>query len=212
MQQVRILRNEALGKTIVKKLKQRGFEAFYCVDKQAALLQVLQLIPAENVVSWGGSVTLAEIEILETVKKRNPVIDRDTAKTLDEKVEIMRKSLLCDTFLMSSNAVSADGQLVNIDGNGNRVAALCYGPKQVIVIVGLNKVAGSLEAAMDRVRNIAAPINVQRFADAVTPCKKTGLCSDCQSADSICAQIVVTRRSRPEGRIKVILVGENLGF
>lgn len=212
MQQAEVLRNAALGAALVKKLQMRGFDAYYCQNKQEALAQALALIPETDVVSWGGSVTIAELGLLDAVKKRNPVIDRDTAKTPEEKQELMHKALLCDTFLLSSNAITADGQLVNIDGNGNRVAALIYGPKQVLVLAGLNKVAGSLEAAMDRARNIAAPINAQRFPGLATPCYKTGSCGNCVSADCICSQIVVTRTSRVKGRIKVILVGEQLGF
>ena len=212
MQQAEIMRNAACGATVVKNLQRRGFDAYYCADKEAALAKALELIPETDVVAWGGSVTLAEVGLLDAVKKRNPVIDRDTAKNAEEKTELMRKALLCDTFIMSSNAITSDGQLVNIDGNGNRVAALIFGPKQVVVIAGMNKIAGSFEAAMDRARNIAAPINAQRFAGLATPCAKTGLCADCQSPDSICAQFVVTRRCRTKGRIKVILVGESLGF
>lgn len=212
MQQAEIMRNAACGATVVKNLQRRGFDAYYCADKEAALAKALELIPETDVVAWGGSVTLAEVGLLDAVKKRNPVIDRDTAKNAEEKTELMRKALLCDTFIMSSNAITSDGQLINIDGNGNRVAALIFGPKQVVVIAGVNKIAGSFEAAMDRARNIAAPINAQRFAGLATPCAKTGLCADCQSPDSICAQFVVTRRCRTKGRIKVILVGESLGF
>ena len=134
MQQAEILRNEALGATLVKKLKLRGFDAYYCADKQTALKQALALIPQEDVVSWGGSVTIDEIGLLDAVKERNKVIDRATAATPEEKTELMRQALLCDTYLMSSNAISSDGQLVNIDGNGNRCAALIYGPKQVLVL------------------------------------------------------------------------------
>lgn len=212
MQQAEIMRNAACGATVVKNLQRRGFDAYYCADKEAALAKALELIPETDVVAWGGSVTLAEVGLLDAVKKRNPVIDRDTAKNAEEKIELMRKALLCDTFIMSSNAITSDGQLINIDGNGNRVAALIFGPKQVVVIAGVNKIAGSFEAAMDRARNIAAPVNAQRFAGLATPCAKTGLCADCQSPDSICAQFVVTRRCRTKGRIKVILVGESLGF
>lgn len=212
MQQAEIMRNAACGATVVKNLQRRGFDAYYCADKKAALAKALELIPETDVVAWGGSVTLAEVGLLDAVKKRNPVIDRDTAKNAEEKIELMRKALLCDTFIMSSNAITSDGQLINIDGNGNRVAALIFGPKQVVVIAGVNKIAGSFEAAMDRARNIAAPVNAQRFAGLATPCAKTGLCADCQSPDSICAQFVVTRRCRTKGRIKVILVGESLGF
>ena len=122
----------------------------------------------------------------------------------------MRQALTCDVFLMSTNAVSQNGQLVNIDGTGNRVAALCFGPKEVIVVAGMNKVAGSLEEAYSRARKFAAPVNAQRF-DFETPCSKTGMCADCLSPQCICSQMVVTRRTSG-GRIKVILVGEDLGF
>ncbi|MDO4921297.1 MAG: lactate utilization protein [Phascolarctobacterium sp.] len=212
MEQAEILRNQLLGETLVKKLSQRGFGAYYCADKNAALAKALELIPAEDVVSWGGSVTIKEIGLLDAVKRRNPVIDRDTAANAEEKTELMRRALLCDTYLMSANAISKDGQLVNIDGNGNRVAALIYGPKQVLVIAGMNKVAGTLEGALDRARNVAAPINAARFAGLPTPCAKTGACAECASAQSICSQVVITRTCRVPQRIKVILVGESLGF
>ena len=126
-------------------------------------------------------------------------------------MDMLRQALTCDTFLMSSNAISEDGQLVNIDGMGNRVAALCFGPKQVIVVAGMNKVAGDLDSAMSRARHIAAPANVQRF-DVKTPCAVTGQCGNCTSPDCCCAQIVTTRFSKIPGRIKVVLVGEVLGL
>lgn len=204
--------NDLLGVTVKTNLEKRGYEAYYCEDKEEALAKALEIIPETDVVSWGGSVSIAEIGLLEAIKKRNKVIDRENGKTPEERAEIMRQGLLCDTFIMSTNAMSKNGELVNIDGNGNRVAALCYGPKQVVMIVGLNKVMGSLESAMARAREIAAPTNVQRFPKTNTPCAKLGVCMDCVSPECICAQIVITRKSRPAGRIKVILVGEDLGF
>lgn len=206
------LRNELLGKTVVANLEKRHFEAYYVEGAAAARAKVLELIPVNDVVSWGGSVTLAQTGILDAVKKERSVIDRDTAATLPEKVELMRKALLCDTFLMSSNAISEDGQLVNIDGNGNRCAALIYGPKQVIVVAGVNKIAADLEAAIARARHTAAPVNTQRLPGLKTPCAKTGVCADCLSPDSICSQMVITRLDRQHGRIKVIIVGEDLGY
>ena len=172
----------------------------------------MELIPQTDVVSWGGSMTLKELEIKEALAERgNPVIDRDKAASPKEREEMMRKALLCDTFLMSTNALSMDGQMVNIDGNGNRVAAMIYGPKSVIVIAGMNKAAKTVEDAWKRARNVAAPMNSQRFA-IETPCTKTGQCLDCKSPDSICAYMLVTRISRPPKKIKVILVGEDLGM
>lgn len=205
-------RNALLGNTVVNNLKKRGFDAFYCATASEALQLALTLIPAEDVVAWGGSMTISEIGLLEQVKQKYHVIDRDKAQDAAERMELMRRALLCDTFLMSSNAVSEDGQLVNIDGNGNRCAALIYGPKQVIVLAGVNKVVKTLDDAVARARMTAAPINVQRFPGKQTPCAKTGLCGDCLSPDCICNQFVITRFCRPAGRIKVILIGEMLGY
>ncbi|MGM9530486.1 lactate utilization protein [Intestinibacter sp.] len=193
-------------------LEKRHFEAYYCQTKEEALKKAIELIPKNDVVSWGGSVSIDEIGLLDYVRKNYKVIDRDTAKTPEERVEIMRQALLCDTFLMSANAMSEDGILVNIDGNGNRVAALCYGPKNVVVIVGINKICKTLEDAVSRARNIAAPINVQRFKGIKTPCYLNGSCANCKSPESACSQVVITRTNRTASRIKVILVGKELGF
>lgn len=212
MEQAEVLRNKLLGETLVKNLTKRGMGAYYCATKEEALAKALELIPETDVVSWGGSVSVKDIGLLAAIKKRNPVIDRDLADTPEEKMELMRNALLCDTFLMSSNAISKDGQLVNIDGNGNRVAALIFGPKQVIMIVGMNKITGTLEGAIDRARHVAAPINAARFPGLSTPCAKLGTCADCIAPDAVCCQVVITRVSRIKERIKVILVGENLGF
>ena len=199
------------GPAVAKRFAARGFEAVYCPTKDEALQTALSYIPADHVVSWGGSASIDDIGLRPYVLAHYAVIDRDRAKTPEERVELMRRALLCDTFLMGTNAAVEDGQLINIDGNGNRVAALSYGPKQVLVIVGMNKVAPTLEDAVVRARTVAAPINKQRFA-APTPCIVTGMCADCNSEGSICNQFVRTRRCSPVGRIKVILVGENLGF
>ena len=201
------------GPRVAAALQKRNMEAYYCPTAAEAVEKVLELIPAGDVVSWGGVATVDELGIKGRLRSRNqPVIDRDTARTPEERTAMLHRALTCDTFLMSSNAISADGQLVNIDGTGNRVAALCFGPDQVIVVAGMNKVAGDLEGAMRRAREVAAPVNAQRFAGLKTPCSVTGLCADCTGPDSICCQIVTTRICRPAGRIKVVLVGEELGF
>lgn len=204
-------RNELLGNRVVKALEKRHFEAYYCDNKEEALKKVIELIPEDNVVSWGGSTTLAETKILDYVKENYKVIDRDTAKSPEERDELMRKVFFSDTFLMSSNAITEDGQLVNIDGTGNRVAALCFGPKSIIVVAGINKVSKTLQDACSRARNVAAPINSLRF-DLETPCQSTGSCFDCISKDSICAYFVTTRICKPAKKIKVIIIGENFGF
>ncbi len=204
-------RFDKLGPKLVENLKRRHFDAYYCQTGEEARELVLSLIPEGDVIGWGGSVTVASLGILDAVKKTNPVIDRDAAKTPEERMELMRKALLSDTFLMSANAISEDGQLFNIDGNGNRIAALVFGPKSVIVVAGMNKVVKTVEDAESRVRSIAAPINAQRF-DLNTPCSVSGSCADCLSPSSICASMLRTRISKPAGKIKVVLVGESLGF
>lgn len=205
-------RNALLGATVIKNLAKRNMEAFYCATKEDAVAKALELIPETDVVSWGGSVTIAETGLVDAIKARNPVIDRDSVQSMEEKIALLRQALTCDTFLMSTNALSEDGILVNIDGNGNRCAALIFGPKQVIVIAGVNKIAKDLDAAVARARGTAAPVNAQRFDGIRTPCAVTGVCSNCNSPDCMCCQVVITRHSRHNGRIKVILVGENLGF
>lgn len=200
------------GPTLVKAMKKRQFDAYYCSTAAEAVDKVLELIPAGDVVSWGGVMTVDELGIKDCLRQRGQsLIDRDTAKTSDERMSMLRQALTCDTFLMSSNAISEDGQLVNIDGMGNRVAALCFGPRQVIVVAGMNKVASDLQSAVARARHVAAPANVQRFG-IKTPCSVTGQCGDCLSADCACCQIVTTRFSKIPGRIKVVLVGEDLGL
>lgn len=212
MTQPQIERNRKLGESLVKALKARHFEACYCTDIEEAKQKLIEWIPQEDTVAWGGSQTLAEIGAQEMLRDRGQVlIDRDTAKTPEDRNTLMRQALTADTFLMSSNAITEDGQLVNMDGNGNRAAALVYGPRQVIVVAGLNKVAKDLDAAIARVRGTAAPTNAQRFP-VNTPCKITGVCADCKSPDCICANMVITRLSKPAGKIKVILIGEMLGM
>ena len=208
----RKMQYDKAGPKVAEALNKRYFEAYYCSGRDEALEKILELIPQGHVVSWGGATTVDELGVKDALRQRGQaVIDRDTAKDAQERQEMLKKALTCDTFLMGSNAVSADGQLVNIDGTGNRVAALCFGPSQVIVVAGMNKVAGDLDGAMRRAREVAAPINAQRF-QLKTPCSVNGLCADCKGPDSICAQIVTTRLCKPAGRIKVILVGEDLGF
>ncbi len=207
------IRNDKFGPRVVEALKRRHFDAYYCSTKEQALEQALALIPEGVTVSWGGSATIDEIGLKDAVKSGNyEVIDRDAANTPEERWETMRQSLLCHTYLMSANAVSEDGQLFNIDGNGNRVAAMTFGPYNVVVVVGINKIVKTVEDAVSRARNTAAPINVQRFGELKTPCTLHGYCGDCISPNCCCAYLVTTRISRPAGKIKVIIVGENLGF
>jgi L-lactate utilization protein LutB len=205
-------RDQKLGSLVVKALQSRRFEAYFCENKQEAVQLALTLIPENHTVSWGGSATLSEIGLLDIVKKQCNVIDRDMGKDKEEKSKLMRQALLADTYLTSANAISEDGQIVNIDGTGNRVAATIFGPTNVIFLIGMNKVCKTVEDAWSRARNFAAPVNAQRFENLTTPCAMNGTCSDCKSDDCICAYMVTTRFSKPAKKIKVILINEILGF
>lgn len=197
---------------LVKNLKSRHFDAYYCPDKSSALKKALELIPDGAAVGWGGATSAEQIGLIDAVKTGSyRSYDRTVAKTPEERLEIERQSQFSDVFLTGANALSLDGQMVNIDGNGNRVAAIIYGPKSVLVIAGMNKVEETLDAAVIRARTVAAPANQQRFL-LDTPCTVTGICADCKSEKCICNQIVITRHCRPAGRIKFILVGEELGL
>lgn len=209
---VRAVRNEKLGSKVCTALIERGFGAFYCATKEDALNKALDLIPEYASVTWGGCKSAEEIGLIDALQKgKYQVLDRNTAKTPEERTAMMKQAFTCDVFVTGSNAITETGELVNIDGIGNRVAAMTYGPDHVIVIAGMNKLVPNVMEAANRARNTAAPINAQRF-DIKTPCKIDGTCHDCNSPDSICTYIVRTRRCKPEGRIKIILVGETLGF
>ena len=200
------------GALLVKNLQSRHYEAYYCETREQALEKALELIPKGATVGWGGAMSAKQIGLLDAVSNGDyNAIDRDKAPNPEERVKAMKKCLLADVFITGANALSMDGQMVNIDGNGNRVAAIVYGPDSVIVIAGMNKVVDTLDAAVIRARTIAAPMNKQRFA-LQTPCEVTGTCGDCKSEGCICNQILITRNSKPAGRIKIILVGEDLGL
>lgn len=204
--------NEKRGNTVVKNLQGRGFDACYCRSGEEAREKALEWIKEGSSVAWGGSMTIRDIGLTEAVNKGNyQAIDRDAAETPEEKQKAAMDALSADYFLTSANGVSEDGQLVNVDGNGNRVAAIVFGPKYVIVVAGMNKVVRTAEDAMVRARTVAAPLNQQRFLKN-TPCTLTGVCGDCKSPECICNQLLTTRNCRPVGRIKVILVGEELGY
>lgn len=212
MQDPQKLYYEKRAEVLIKNLKSRHFDAFYCDNKVTALHKALELIPDGSVVGWGGAMSAQQIGLLDAIKSGSyQAIDRMEATTDEERLEAEKKCLFSDVFLTGANGLSLDGQMVNIDGYGNRVAAIIYGPKNVLVIAGMNKVADSLEEAVRRARTVAAPKNQQRFLRN-TPCTVTGSCADCKSEDCICNQIVITRNCRVPGRIKFILVGEELGL
>ena len=203
---------EKRAQILVKNLQSRHFDAWYCEDREKALKKALELIPADATVGWGGATSAVQIGLMDAVRNGGySVYDRDTCATMEDRVKMMKKCLTADVFLTGANAISLDGQMVNIDGNGNRVAAIVYGPDTILVIAGMNKVVDTLEDAVTRARTIAAPMNQQRFPNQ-TPCQVTGSCADCKAPDCSCNQILITRHCRPAGRIKFIIVGEELGF
>lgn len=209
---VREMRNEVLGNRVVKALESRNMEAYYVKTKEEALAKALELIPEGSSISWGGTMSAQEIGLTDALHKGNyDVYDREQVETREEKEKIAHQALNCDFFIGSTNALSEDGVLVNVDGNANRVAAFAYGPKNVLLIVGMNKVVKTEADAMSRARNEAAPINAQRFG-VNTPCVKNGSCFNCKSPQCICCQILITRFSKVPKRTKIILVDENLGF
>lgn len=203
---------EKRGAILVKNLKSRHFDAYYCATKEEALAKALELIPKGATVGWGGVMSAHEIGLIKALNEGDyNAIDRDQYVTPEEKLQAAKDSMFADVFLTGANALSLDGEMVNIDGTGNRVAAIVYGPKEVLVIAGMNKVVDTLEDAVTRARTVAAPLNQQRFL-LNNPCTATGTCADCKSETCICNQILITRHCRPVGRIKFILVGEDLGL
>ena len=204
-----VKRNELLAQKVIKGLESRNMSGYYAASKEDALKIALSLIPEGSSVTMGGAMSAHEIGLVDALKNGNRnFIDRDKA---EDKRAAMLAAYDADVFLSSANAMTDDGILVNIDGNANRVSAICQGPKKVVFIVGMNKVCDDLDGAMKRARNVAAPINAQRFG-LNTPCSKTGKCMDCKSPDTICCQFLITRFSRHAGRIHVILVNDTLGF
>lgn len=204
--------NRSLANTIIENMKKKNLEGYYCETAKEAVEKALSFMPEGSSVTWGGSMSIIESGLMDAVRQGNyEIIDRDTAKTPEEAREMYAKQVMADFFLMSTNALTIGGELVNIDGRSNRISCLCWGPQNVIILAGMNKVAADVESAIARVRNFAAPPNAVRL-NRNTPCAKTGKCGDCYSPDCICSQILVTRRSSTPNRIKVILVGEELGY
>ena len=201
-------RNELLAQTVIKGLESRNMSGYYAADRDEALRIVLGLMPDGSSVGMGGCKSAAEIGLVDVLRtERFNFIDR---AAMDPR-QAMLETYDADFFISSVNAMTNDGILVNIDGNSNRVSAIAQGPRKVLFIVGMNKICGDIDSAMKRARNVAAPINAQRFG-LDTPCSKTGACFDCKSADTICCQFLITRYSRHKDRIHVILVNDDLGF
>ena len=203
---------ENVADSLIEKFNLRGIEGYYCNNADDALQMAKRFLTPDCSISWGGSQTLLDIGLIDDLKASDYIIyDRACAKTPEESLEIYSKTVTADYYFMSSNAITLDGQLVNIDAGGNRVACLITGPKNVIVIAGMNKIVNDVNTGIERVRNMAAPPNTVRLG-LNTPCADIGRCANCLNEDCICCEIVITRKSKIPGRIKVILVGEELGF
>ena len=204
-----VKRNELLAQKLIKGLESRNMSGYYAASREEALALALSLIPEGSTVTMGGGQSVWEIGLPEALKAGNyNFIDRNL---IEDKRAAMLAAYDADVFLASANAITEDGEMVNVDGNANRVSAIAFGPKKLVLIVGMNKVCPDLDTAMKRARNVAAPINAQRFGLS-TPCAKTGSCMNCKSPDTICCEILITRFSRQKDRIHVILVNDSLGF
>lgn len=204
--------NQINAKKIIENLEKRNIKGFYVKTKEEALQKALQFMPQKSSVCWGGSQSVLQIGLIDEIYKNDyEIYDRAKAKNQEEIDFIYRKAFTSDFYLSSANAITLDGKIVNIDGTGNRVSAMIYGPKNVILIVGINKIATDEQTAINRVKNYASPINAIRL-DRNTPCKIKGSCYDCLSEETICCVTTITRYSREKDRIKVILVGEELGY
>ncbi len=205
------LAREKQAKSIIEKIEKRNMCGYYCATKKDCADLVLSMIGEGKSVTWGGSMSLKDCSIPERLAERGDCQVIDRAEYGDNMQEYYLKAFTADYYLMGTNAITLDGELMNIDGNGNRVASLIFGPEKVIVLAGMNKVVSDINEAYMRIRNMASPPNTIRLGKN-TPCAATGKCGDCMSPDCICNQIVVTRRSREKERIHVILVGEEIGF
>jgi hypothetical protein len=206
------IRNEKLAEAMIANLHQRHFDAYHCHDVTELKQLVATLIPEGSSITWGGSATIRDTGVTAMLKNGNYLVyDRDEAKNDEEKHAIYRKAFSCDYYLASANAISEDGEIVNIDGDGNRIAAITWGPEHVILIVGMNKICQDLDSAIKRARSTAAPINMARF-DLKTPCQKDGRCHDCKSPDCICNYFSIIRSSHPAHRHIVILLDGKWGF
>ena len=206
------IRNEKAAGKVIKNLARRNIEAYYCPTAREAVEKLLEMIPAGSSVTWGGSMSIRDIDIPAALANagKYEVYDRDKAPDRAAATEIYLKAFSCDYYLSSANAITEDGVIVNIDGTGNRVAAITFGPRNVIFVIGMNKLTQNVDAALARARSLAAPVNTARF-DIQTPCKIDGVCHNCLSDDCICNYIHYLRHS-PKGKHKVILVGESLGY
>lgn len=203
---------EKQANSIIKNLKKRNIEGYYYSTAEECVEEISNMIPKGSIVTWGGSETIRDIGLTKALySKELKIIDRAKARKEGKSREVYSEMVMSDYFLMSTNALTLEGELINIDGNGDRVACLITGPEHVIVVCGVNKIVANRVDGVARVHNMATPPNAIRLG-MNSPCATTGVCADCHSKDCLCCQEVITRHSRVEGRIKVFIIGENLGF
>ena len=196
----------------IKALKENGMEACLVSDKESLREKIDEILNPGDMITVGGSRTIFEAGVVEHIKggKYNYLDRYEEGLTKEEIKEVFRKGFFCEGYITSSNAITEDGELYNVDGNGNRVAAMIYGPDKVIVIAGVNKIVKDLDEAKSRVERIAAPANGKRL-NRKTPCAKVGYCMDCKSPERMCREYTVIKRPIP-GRIHVIFLNESLGY
>lgn len=198
---------------VIKNLEKNNMKGYYVKDENEALKKIKEILKEGSTVTIGGSKSLFEVGAIELLREEKyKFLDRyKEGITNEERGKIYRDAFFVDTYLCSTNAITESGELYNIDGNGNRVAAMIFGPKEVIIIAGINKVVKNMEEAENRLKNIAAPANAKRF-NLDTPCAKVGYCMDCNSNSRICSSYTILKKQKEKGRIKVIIVNKNLGY
>lgn len=202
----------AVATTVIKNLSRRNMEGYWCESSQDAIRLITQMIPAGDSIAWGGSETFKQTGMKAALESGTyRLLDRSAATCADEQRKLWRERADADWFFMSTNALTCNGELVNIDGNGDRLALLVHGPRHVIVLAGMNKIVADVDAGIKRVRTVACPANAARL-HTNTPCEITGVCAACHTEQCMCCQEVITRHSRQTGRIKVVLIGEELGY
>lgn len=198
---------------LIKTLQKNNINGYMVESKEELISQIEAIVEKDSVVSVGGSMTLFELGIIDYLRKgRYEFLDRYKDGLSPADIEdIYRKSFFADAYFTSTNAITEEGELYNVDGTGNRVAAMLYGPKKVIFIVGTNKIVKDMDEAVKRVREIAAPLNTKRL-NRKTPCTKVGHCMDCSSPERICNEYTVIKRQRDKNRMHVIFINENTGY
>lgn len=202
---------EQMASCVIEELKKRNMEGFYCEDSKAAADLVCSLVEQGASVSWGGSSTIKSLGVLERLKETScQMIEYPEQEKKEIGSPIFQQVAGADYFLMSTNAITRKGELVNIDGASNRLSSLLHGPKHVIIVAGINKLVKTVEDGVNRIQTSVCPVIAEK-SGRQTPCGIKGVCTDCKSPDCMCCNIVISRRSRYNGRVKVILVGENLG-